>query len=174
MPDKFPIDFQPRQFNAVLISKETGQSIPAIAEDWLNASITPEPLPVDEIKDEPTTPLVFQKSFTVKIPKKDQRAFKRMLRGGRKFPRKLKKAGKHIQMVTEVKTIENQTQDHFFGSYAVVYFRTKDGYPYTKWVRKAIWKATHELDKERRRIMEDMVKYTKEDATRLERIMKGK
>ena len=178
MPTKFPIDYQPGKVQAFLISKETGQMIEATPL----TEIYPKPWPIDDIEietetePEPPKSLTLSGTFTLKTKMKanQRRKLIRAFSGKQKLPRKLKKACKHIQMVTEVKTPEIQTQDHFFSFYTIVNFRTEDGYPYTKWVRKAIGEATYKLNKEQRRVLEDMVRYTKENAAYLERIMKGK
>lgn len=62
-----------------------------------------------------------------------------------KLPRKLKKAFKHIVVMTPVLVLQNKSSN----TYKVVgteYFGTKDGYPYTKMVRKAINMAKKERE----------------------------
>lgn len=71
------------------------------------------------------------------------RQFQKLLYGRRKLPRKLKKAFKHIQLVTPIEIVE-ETKEHKFQIIATEYYKTRNGYPYTKWVRKAIRIATKE------------------------------
>lgn len=96
--------------------------------------------------------------FEFKVPSVPKHFPKRLCRG-HKLPRKLKKACTHIQIEIKTKTPERPTPDLFFRSFTVVYFRTKDGYPFTKWIHKAIGKAQHEMKVSSRSIMQDMAKY---------------
>lgn len=140
MPTKFPIDYQPGKVQAFLISKETGQMIEATPL----TEIDPKPWPIDdiEIETEPEQPMVFNKTVTFKMTKKDQQAFKRLMRKQSKVPRKLKKALKHVGFFKlPMERVETQNGVSFKQT---VGFGPKDGYPCTKWVNRACLKLKAE------------------------------
>lgn len=144
MPTKFPIDYEPGKVQAFLISKETGQMIEATPL----TEIAPKPWPTegDELDDafvtDPEQPMVFNKTVTFKMTKKDQQAFKRLMRKQSKVPRKLKKALRHVgffQLPMERIKTENGVAFK-----QTVGFGPKDGYPCTKWVKRACLKLKAE------------------------------
>lgn len=140
---------------ALLICKETGNQIHV-------EPVTPiSPWPTETDEEEPATPMVLQKTFTIKMPKKIQKAFTRLLKNTQKLPRKLKKACRHIKMETMFKS-------NFMGKYerkviGTVWFHTKDGYPYTKYVRRAISKAHSKMRDAIRREQKEDLKRLKEN-----------
>ncbi len=133
MPPKFPIDYEPDKVQAFLISKETGQIIEATPL----TEIAPKPWPTDDIS-EPEPPMVFTNTVTFKMSKKAARDFKRLMKRSGKVPRKLKKALKHVGFYKL--PMERIETENGIGFKQTVGFGPKDGYPCTKWVRKAIAK----------------------------------
>lgn len=128
MPPKFPIDYEPGKCQAFLISKDTGQMM----------KVNPQPWPTEPDEEEPAQPMVFNKTVTFKLPKKDSLVFKRMLRRQNKVPRKLKKALKHVGFFTgEMRRFETENGSGFEQT---AWFGPKDGYPCTKWVNRACLK----------------------------------
>ena len=118
--------------------------------------VTPiEPWPALEpggyVNSEPIT-LKHSGEFVFKASKTELRKMRKLLFGKRKVPRKLKKAFKHIQLVTPIGIVE-ETKEHKFQIIATEYYKTRNGYPYTKWVRKAIRIATKERQEMLGRIM---------------------
>ena len=97
-----------------------------------------KPWPTEPAEEEPAQPMVFNKTFTFKLPKKDSLVFKRMLRRQNKVPRKLKKALKHVGFfklpMEEIETENGLSYKQTVG------FGPKDGYPCTKWVNRACLK----------------------------------
>jgi hypothetical protein len=86
--------------------------------------------------------MVFNKTVTFKLPKKDSLVFKRMLRRQNKLPRKLKKALKHVGFFKlPMERVETQNGVAFKQT---VGFGPKDGYPCTKWVNRACLKLKAE------------------------------
>ena len=138
MPPKFPIDYQPGKVQGFLISKETGQMIEATPL----TEIVPKPWPIDdiEIETEPEPPksLTLSGTFTLKTKMKSNQRRKliRALSGKQKLPRKLKKAFKHLEYkrprFEEIKTPNG------VGAIAHMEIGPKEGYPHTKWIRKAV------------------------------------
>lgn len=144
MPTKFPIDYEPGKVQAFLVSKETGQIIEATPL----TEIAPKPWPIDDIEGEdafvtePEQPMVFNKTVTFKMTKKDQQAFKRLMRKQSKVPRKLKKALRHVGFFQlPIERVETQNGIAFKQT---VGFGPKDGYPCTKWVNRACLKLKAE------------------------------
>lgn len=128
---------------ALLICKDTGKQVK------LNLAEPVKPWPTFEpggyVNDTPCQE--FSGEIVVKIKNAPTfRQFQKLLKRRSKLPRKLKKAVKHIQLVTPIGVIE-KTKEHTYQVIATEYFKTKNGYPYTKWVRKAIRIATKERKK---------------------------
>ena len=128
MPTKFPIDYEPGKVQAFLIPKDQ--------------IIDPKPWPTDDIEfesdTEPEPPMVFTKSFTVKVSKKTARDFKRLKKRSGKLPRKLKKALKHVGFFKL--PLERVETENGVAFKQTVGFGPKDGYPCTKWVNRACLK----------------------------------
>ena len=123
---------------ALFINKETGKQIrfdlAAPIEPW------PTPGPGGYVNDKPCQK--FSGEFVVKTKKTPSYwLLQRMMYGWRKLPRKMKKAFKHIKRESDVVVIERNGKYEILGG---IYFHTKDGYPYTKWVRKVIGKAAYQ------------------------------
>lgn len=112
-------------------------------------------------EEEQATPLVFNKTFTFKIQKEDCEAFKRALDShiSCKGPRKLKKAAKHVRFDQFVCVVRRNGKDTVVG---VEIFHTVNGYPYTKWVRKAIGRAYHERGIKPPKVYSSLEKYIAE------------
>ena len=138
MPTKFPIDYQPGKVQGFLISKETGQMIEATPL----TEIAPKPWPIDdiEIETEPEPPksLTLSGTFTLKTKMKanQRRKLIRALSGKQKLPRKLKKAFKHLEYKRP--RFEEIKMPNGVGSIAHMEIGPKEGYPHTKWIRKAV------------------------------------
>lgn len=113
----------------ILIDKESGKQF----EVNLQSDI--KPWPTEPAEEEPAQRMVFNKTVTIKMPKKMQQAFLRMHRKGRKYPRKLKKAMKHMEFkgprFEEIKT------QNGIGAIAHYEVGPKEGYPHTKWIFRA-------------------------------------
>lgn len=140
MPTKFPIDYEPGKVQAFLISKETGQMIEATPL----TEIAPKPWPIDdiEIETEPEPQKVFTNIVTFKMSKKAARDFKHLMKRSGKVPRKLKKALKHVGFFkTPMEYVETENGVAFKHT---VGFGPKDGYPCTKWVKRACLKLKTE------------------------------
>lgn len=121
---------------AILMDQKTGQQF----EVNLQSDINPWPTEPDE--EELAQPMVFHNSVTFKMTKKDQQAFKRLMRKQSKVPRKLKKALKHVGFFKlPMERIETQNGVAFKQT---VGFGPKDGYPCTKWVKRACLKLKAE------------------------------
>ena len=73
-----------------------------------------------------------------------------------KIPRKLKKAGRHI-MTIHHRPPTTQLEGGKLMTRAYVGWQTIDGYPYTKWVRRYIWKVRNEYCKAIKNEMQRMV-----------------
>ena len=114
---------------AILMDLKTGQQF----EVNLQSDINPWPTEPDE--EEPAQPMVFNKTVTFKMTKKDQQAFKRLMRKQSKVPRKLKKALKHVGFFQL--PMERIETENGFALKQTVGFGPKDGYPCTKWVNRA-------------------------------------
>lgn len=119
--------------NAVLIHKQTGQTIYGKVDESLFDNI------IDySFEDEGETmknALMATATFTIK--NQDARKLKRLFRPkNNKCSRKLKNALRHIEFVTGP-TIKEETE-HGIRFTQRLYIRTKEGYPTTKWVRKAM------------------------------------
>ena len=117
---------------AILMDPKTGQRFDVNLQSDIN------PWPTEPAEEEPAQPMVFNKTFTFKLPKKDSLVFKRMLRRQNKVPRKLKKALKHVGFfklpMEEIETENGLSYKQTVG------FGPKDGYPCTKWVNRACLK----------------------------------
>ncbi len=121
---------------AILMDQKTGQQF----EVNLQSDINPWPTEPDE--EELAQPMVFHNSVTFKMTKKDQQAFKRLMRKQSKVPRKLKKALKHVGFFkTPMERVETENGVAFKQT---VGFGPKDGYPCTKWVKRACLKLKAE------------------------------
>lgn len=134
MPTKFPIDYEPGKVQGFLIPK--GQII------------DPKPWPTDGIEggeafaNESEEPKVFTKSFTFKMSEKANREFKRFMKRSSKLPRKLKKALKHVGFFRlPMERVETENGVAFKQTFG---FGPKDGYPCTKWVKRACLKLKSE------------------------------
>ncbi len=125
--------FLPR---AILMDQKTGQQF----EVNLQSDINPWPTEPDE--EELAQPMVFHNSVTFKMTKKDQQAFKRLMRKQSKVPRKLKKALKHVGFFKL--PMERIETENGIGFKQTVGFGPKDGYPCTKWVNRACLKLKAE------------------------------
>lgn len=101
-----------------------------------------KPWPTEPAEEDPATPKVFRKTFSLKMTEKDKRAFKRMMRKHKKLPRKLKKALHHVGFFkTPMERIETENGAAYKQT---VGFAPKDGYPCTKWVKRACLKLKSE------------------------------
>ena len=143
MPPKFPIDYEPGKVQAFLISKETGQMVEATPM----TEIVPKPWPIDDIEGdeallnepEPPKTLTLSGTFTLKTKKmkaSQRRKLIRALSGKQKLPRKLKKALKHLEL--KEPRFEEIKMPNGVGSIAHMEIGPKEGYPHTKWIRKAV------------------------------------
>ena len=121
--------------NAVLIHKQTGQTIYCKVDESLFGHIMDDSFE-DESEGEPMKKaLMAMATFTIK--NQDARKLKRLFRPkNNKCSRKLKNALRHIEFVTGP-TIKEETE-HGIRFTQRLYIRTKEGYPTTKWVRKAM------------------------------------
>ena len=115
---------------AILMDQKTDQQF----EVNLQSDINPWPTEPDE--EEPAQPMVFHNSVTFKITKKDKLAFKRLMRKHNKVPRKLKKALKHLEY--KEPRFEEIKMPNGVGSIVHMEIGPKEGYPHTKWIRKAV------------------------------------
>ena len=111
------------------MDKESGKQFEVNLQSAIN------PWPTDPANEEPATPPVFRKTITVKISKKDKIAFKKLLKRQSKVPRKLKKALRHVGFF-KGPMIHTRTENSISCKQAF-WFGPKDGYPNTKWVRRA-------------------------------------
>lgn len=128
-------NYRPRQYNAVLIDKETGQSIP----------VNPQPWPVDPMPDvespfmeEIEEPIKFVKQVTFTIPKGQSPMLLRSFRKFNKAPRKLKKAAKHITRTKIGETTLEEQDGTLVAKSLLIHYSIEKGYPHTKWVRKSL------------------------------------
>lgn len=119
---------------AILIDKESGKQFE------VNMQSAFKPWPTEQAEEESALRTVYNKTFTVKISKKDSIAFKKLLRRHKKIPRKLKKACRHIHHVNNQKFIEPKDKNDPLSFEIIGYqgFVKNKGYPHTKWVTKAI------------------------------------
>lgn len=122
---------------ALLICKDTGKQVrldlAAPIEQW------PTPRPGGYVNDNPCTKLSVE--FVIKSPwHPSYMLYERLVYGWTKLPRKMKKAFKHIKRERPIVVIERKGKSEVVGG---ILFHTKDGYPYTKWVRKVIGKAAY-------------------------------
>jgi hypothetical protein len=117
---------------AILMDPSTGQKYDVDLKTDIH------PFPTEPAEEAPATPLVFKKTVTIKMTKKDKLAFKRSMRKLNKVPRKLKKAFKHVGFFkTPMERIETENGASYRQT---VGFAPKDGYPCTKWVNRACLK----------------------------------
>ena len=121
----------------ILISVETGQLIPVTPIQW-----PLEDTDTDEAITEPAEPMRFSQSFTLKLPKKQLKKVLSYYKAATKLPRKMKKACKHIKIENSIVVTERRGKSETVSG---VLSHTKDGYPYTKWVRKVIGKVTENI-----------------------------
>ena len=99
----------------------------------------PEFEPGGWVNDIPCTKLSGE--FVIKSPWHPSYMFyERLVYGWTKLPRKMKKAFKQIKRESSIVVIERKGKSEVVGG---IIFHTKDGYPYTKWVRKVIGKAAY-------------------------------
>lgn len=100
---------------------------------------------------------------TIKASKAEVRRFRRQYLKKTRLPRKLKKAMCHMTVFNEPPE-ENFTEIKGGMDYSITLsysIGTKYGYPQTKWVRKAYYKACKELDRFRRWQLETMLEQAK-------------
>lgn len=94
------------------------------------------PFPVDD------TSIVgrsYEVSFEVKLSKQERSELKRFFKHKCKIPRKLKKAAKHIELYTPDGPIIKQMNDgKTIGYFSYLSYRIEQGYPCTKWAKKAL------------------------------------
>lgn len=141
LTEKAPLVFGGKTTHAVLLPLVKSQ------HPYNGVSVHIEPLdikpwPTEPAEEEPATPKVFRKTITFKMTEKDKRAFKRMMRKHKKLPRKLKKALHHVGFFkTPMERIETE---HGAAYKQTVGFAPKDGYPCTKWVKRACLKLKSE------------------------------
>lgn len=117
----------------ILIDKESGKQFE------VNMQSAFKPWPTEQAEEEPAPRTVYNKTFTVKISKKAKMAFKKLLKRQKKMPRKLKKACHHLHYMNNQVIIEHTDERPF--RYEIVGYQgfiQNDGYPRTKWIRKAI------------------------------------
>ena len=86
--------------------------------------------------EETQIPKTFTHNGAIKLSEKYAQSIKRAIRKSQKIPRKLKNALRHIELVTG--PIINEETEHGIRFTQRLYIRTKEGYPTTKWVRKAM------------------------------------
>lgn len=138
MPTKFPIDYKPGKVQAFLISKDTGQMV----EVTPMTEIVPKPWPIDDVEfvpePEPQKSLTLSGTFTLKKKMNDNQRRKliRALSGKQKLPRKLKKAFKHLEH--KEPRFEKIKMPNGIGAIVHMEIGPKEGYPHTKWIRKAV------------------------------------
>ena len=136
MPTKFPIDYEPGKVQAFLISKETGQMVEVNPQPWPCVDLSTITDDDTETEQEPLN--VFKSTVTFKLPKMKETKRRKMLRaliGKPKLPRKLKKALKHLYVGFPHEKVEKAPVGH--STVALEPLGTKDGYPRTRWVRRA-------------------------------------
>ena len=138
LTEKAPLVFGGKTPQAVFIPLVKSQQ----PYNGVSVSIEPaldiKPWPTEPAEEEPATPKVFRKTFTFKMTKKDQQAFKRLMRKQSKVPRKLKKALRHVGFFQlPMERVETQNGVAFKQT---TWFGPKDGYPCTKWVNRACLK----------------------------------
>lgn len=122
---------------ALLICKDTGKQVKLNLADPIEP--WPTPSPGGYVNDNPCTKLSGE--FVIKSPwHPSYMLYERLVYGWTKLPRKMKKAFKHINRFRPVVVVEHKGEHHVLGG---ISFNTKDGYPYTKWVRKTIGKAAY-------------------------------
>ena len=120
---------------ALFISKETGKQIRVDLAEPVKPWPTSEP--GGYVNDTPCQKVSGE--LVIKSKKAPSfKLFQMFVYGWHKLPRKMKKAFKHIQKDMPVVVVERNGKRKIFGG---IMFHTKDGYPYTKWVRKTIGKA---------------------------------
>lgn len=142
LTEKAPLVFGGKTPHAVFLHLVKSQQ----PYNGVSVSIEPaldiKPWPTEPAEEEPATPKVFRKTITFKMTEKDKRAFKRMMRKHKKLPRKLKKALHHVGFFkTPMERIETE---HGAAYKQTVGFAPKDGYPCTKWVKRACLKLKSE------------------------------
>lgn len=118
---------------AILIDKESEKQFE------VNMQSAFKPWPTEQAEEEPALRTVYNKTFTVKISKKARVAFKKLLKRQKKMPRKLKKACHHLHYMNNQVIIEHTDERPF--RYEIVGYQgfiQNNGYPRTKWIRKAI------------------------------------
>lgn len=124
--EKLPINYQPGQFNAVIIDQKF--------------VVSPEPWPTDPVLGdaEPEDPIRIVKQFTIKLPKEKQKILFRTFRRFTKMPRKLKKAAKHI-VQRKIGDFSMKDQDGtLVAKSPMIHYEIEKGYPHTKWARKSL------------------------------------
>lgn len=136
---------------AKILFMPTGEQIPF---GEIDDHITPFPElgPFHLVNENP-----FTTQFTIEFDIKKGpsfRLFNQLVYGWRKLPRKMKKAYKHIKREDPVTVVKRQGEYTIFGG---IYYYTIDGYPYTKWVRKVIRKASYEEQTSKRITLEKAI-----------------
>ena len=76
------------------------------------------------------------------------------------FPRKMKKAMAHIMQYDQPLTTGKR----------IIFWKTTNGYPYTKWVRKAIAKARYQTEQAVKRIMQEEIERMNQPLPQYERV----
>lgn len=78
-------------------------------------------------------------SFEVKLTKQERRKIKMFFKHICKIPRKLKKAAKHIEIyMPDEPIIKTMNDGKTMGYFSYYSYRIEQGYPCTKWVKKAL------------------------------------
>lgn len=118
---------------ALFISKETGEQIrfdlAAPIEPW------PTPRPGGYVNDKPCQK--FSGEFVIKSKNAPTfRQFQKLLKRRSKLPRKLKKAFKHLEH--KEPRFEKIKMPNGIGAIVHMEIGPKEGYPHTKWIRKAV------------------------------------
>ena len=134
---------------AILIDKESGKQFE------VNMQSAFKPWSTEQAEEEPVLRTVYNKTFTVKISKKASVAFKKLLKRQKKMPRKLKKACHHLHYMNNQVIIEHTDERPF--RYEIVGYQgfiQNDGYPRTKWIRKAIRMGNKIVNEAAMRIIE--------------------
>lgn len=131
--------------NAVLIHKQTGQTIYCKVDESLFGHIMDDSFE-DESEGEPMKKaLMATATFTIK--NQDARKLKRLFRPkNNKYSRKLKNALRHIEVIGGQISEEESNDPYSLSVRQNIYIRTKDGYPTTKWVRRAYAIITKQYD----------------------------
>lgn len=115
---------------AILMDKESGRQFKAIPLSEI------KPWPTGPVEEDSQTPPLFHKTITIQMSKKDSKSFRRLLRRDIKLPRKLKKAFRHIGIFEDPMVVEKDGNSISYKQ--SFWFGPKNGYPKTKWIKKAL------------------------------------